>query len=128
MIVCLDGCVPSGSGMKAIVSFRGNKVLTLFSCLIMAQWGQMGFFFCRSQMQLCPRLTHMPVVSFFCIGNVKNVVVARAVRCLHTWCIFAAAASMPRSSHQQQIVVMSRAASVWRNHTPGSASSVGKGV
>ena len=37
MIVCLDGCVPSGSGMKAIVSFRGNKVLTLFSCLIMAQ-------------------------------------------------------------------------------------------
>ena len=37
MIVCLDGRVPSGSGMNGIVSFLGNKVLTLFSRLIMAQ-------------------------------------------------------------------------------------------
>ena len=114
MIDCLEGCVPSGSGMNGMVLFRGNSDLTLFSCRIMAQWGQMGLVCCLSHMQLCPLLTHIPVMSFFWMGKVKNVVFAKAVVCLHTCDMCAAAASMPRSSHQQQIVEISLAASVWR--------------
>ena len=71
MMVCLAGCDPSGSGMKGTVSDLGNRVRTRFSCRIIAQCGQIGFVWLRSHTQLWPRLTHMPVVSFFWIGNVK---------------------------------------------------------
>ena len=100
MMVCLEGCDPSGSGsgMNGTASFLGKRDLTLFSCLIIAQWGHIGLLFWCSQMQLCPLLTHIPVVWFFCIGSVKKVVLAMAVDCLHTWCILAAAASIPRST------------------------------
>ena len=70
-------------------------------------------------MQECPRATQAPAESVFWTGNVRNVVCSVAVVWCQTCNVVAAAASMPRSSHQQQISVASILAAGSSIHVSG---------
>ena len=88
--------------------WAGNLLSILSKCLFIAWCGQMRWK-CRAdwQMQECPRATQAPAESVFWTGRVRNVVFSVAVVWCQTCNVVAAAASMPLSSHQQQISVAS---------------------
>ena len=54
-----------------------------------------------------PLLTHCPVGSFFCTGSAKQANLVTLVSWYHMCWSLTAAASIPRSIHQQAMMVMS---------------------
>ena len=110
---------PSGPGIRGMPVGRsiwaGNQWRRVARCLIIAWCGHRARR-CGAvrHKQECPRETHAPVVSFFWTGRVMNVVFSSRVFWCHTCLVEAAAASMPRSSHQQHQGCISRVARVFR--------------
>ena len=72
-ISCLDGNSPASVGINGIWSRlgAGKSCVSLLVCRMMAWYGHRRLGLPDLQMHGWPLLTHWPVGSFFCTGNVK---------------------------------------------------------